>query len=57
MQGDTILGFRVRDDTLKGYMNTAANFVQQQTDQDIRLEPHIRIHHHMWQQHLFIEEI
>lgn len=38
-------------------MNTAANFVQQQTGRDIRLEPRVGIHPHMWLQHPLIAEI
>ena len=56
-QGDTILGFRVDYNTLKGYMNTFVNFIQQQTGCDVRLEPRVRVHHHMWQQHPLIDEI
>ena len=49
--GDTILGIKVRYETLKGYMDTFAAYVQQATGRDIRNEPQAGVHMSLWLPH------
>ena len=56
-EGHTINGYRVRYPTLKGYMDAMANYVEQSTGRDIRLQPLPGAPPYMWKLHPLIEAI
>ena len=56
-EGHTINGYRVRYPTLKGYMDAMANYVEQSTGRDIRLQPLPGAPSYMWKLHPLIEAI
>ena len=55
-EGHTIKGFRVKLDTLKGYINSMAHYVQLFTGRDIPLKPDKTFPPCMWKNHPLLEK-